>query len=301
MGSLKGYLASSERKGIFLSQACSDDDGYSSRAVFEWLRARKQDNLCAEFIQTMENGDAMDRATIVNYYLIAKSCDGGAKLADQGPPGRQGLGQGDDVHPPGNTVTRHRLATSRQSREHTERVLLNDGREVVPVRRRPHAGRRELAAQEERRSHGGSGSSRSSGLQRRGQRTRRGCSTRIDLLGAGATPPSGADRAPSRRGSRRHAHRELDGSHGRAGEVLGVEDDDVAGVAGGVVDDRTSSLSRRPRRRRRCGGRRPARRDAARAVVVDLGPGGDDAVLHRRTKDDVLAQCAEVAVAVERR
>ncbi len=134
MGSLKGYLASSERKGIFLSQACSDDDGYSSRAVFEWLRARKQDNLCAEFIQAMENGDAMDRATIVNYYLIARSCDGGAKLAIKGLQADKVwakeatctyLGKYGDASQIGDIET--------VARAHTERVLLNDGREVVPV------------------------------------------------------------------------------------------------------------------------------------------------------------------------
>lgn len=134
MGSLKAYLASGDRKGIFLSDACSDDGGYSSRAVFEWLRARKQDNLCAEFIHAMENGDATARATIVNYYLLAKKCDGGAKLAIKGL-------QADEVWAKEATCTYlGRYGDASQvgdietvARAHSERVLV-DGREVVPVR-----------------------------------------------------------------------------------------------------------------------------------------------------------------------
>jgi hypothetical protein len=134
MGTLKGYLASSDRKGIFLSQACSDDNGYSSRAVFEWLRARKQDNLCADFIHAMENADATARATIVNYYLLAKKCDGGAKLAIKGLQADEVwakeatctyLGKYGDASQVGDIET--------VARAHSERVLV-DGHEVVPVR-----------------------------------------------------------------------------------------------------------------------------------------------------------------------
>lgn len=134
MGTLKGYLASGDRKGIFLSDACSDDKGYSSRAVFEWLRARKQDNLCAELIHAMESGDAMARATIVNYYLLAKKCDGGAKLAIKGLQADEVwakeatctyLGKYGDASQVGDIET--------VARAHSERVLV-DGHEVVPVR-----------------------------------------------------------------------------------------------------------------------------------------------------------------------
>jgi hypothetical protein len=134
MGSLKGYLASSERKGIFVSQACPHDDGYSALAVFKWLQGRKQGDLCAEFIQAMESGDAMGRATIVNYYLIAKSCDGGAKLAIKGL-------QADKIWAKEATCTYlGKYGDASQigdiemvARAHTERVLLDDGREIVPV------------------------------------------------------------------------------------------------------------------------------------------------------------------------
>ena len=134
MGALKGYLASSDRKGIFLSDSCSDDNGYSSRAVFEWLRARKQDDLCADFIHAMESGDAMARATIVNYYLLARKCDGGAKLAIKGLQADEVwakeatctyLGKYGDASQVGDIET--------VARAHSERVLV-DGREVVPVR-----------------------------------------------------------------------------------------------------------------------------------------------------------------------
>lgn len=135
MGALKGYLASGDRKGIFLSDACSDDQGYSSRAVFEWLRARKQDDLCPELIHAMESGDAMARATIVNDYLLARKCDGGAKLAIKGLQADEVwakeatctyLGKYGDASQVGDIET--------VARAHSERVLLNDGREVVPVR-----------------------------------------------------------------------------------------------------------------------------------------------------------------------
>jgi hypothetical protein len=134
MGSLKGYLASSDRKGIFVSDACPGDQGYSLRATFEWLRNRKQDNLCADFIHAMENADANARATIVNYYLIAKKCDGGAKLAIKGLQADEVwakeatctyLGKYGDASQIGDIET--------VAKAHTERILLDDGHEVVPV------------------------------------------------------------------------------------------------------------------------------------------------------------------------
>ena len=134
MDALKGYLASGDRKGIFQVEACFDDDGYSSRAVYKWLQGRK-DDLCADFVRAMESGDPMTRASIVDGYLLPKSCDGGAKLAVKGL-------QADAVWAKESTCTYlGKYGDASQigdietvARAHSERVFLNNGREVVPVR-----------------------------------------------------------------------------------------------------------------------------------------------------------------------
>ncbi|NUP07493.1 MAG: hypothetical protein HOW73_15700 [Polyangiaceae bacterium] len=83
IGALKDYLASPERKGLFQLDSCKNDDGYSRRAVYEWLRNEDED-LCSNFIAAMETADPETRAGIVAGYLTPKKCAGAAKLAVTG-------------------------------------------------------------------------------------------------------------------------------------------------------------------------------------------------------------------------